>query len=121
MKSRIAAIAFGITALACSPGEKRGDTTLPLPAVDTLRPAAAVDSTDTTRGPTKATPMGTKQPTSTRTGTPSTRVTTAPTGGQKAPPRNDSILGRDSVIKMDPRDPRRQLPKVKPDSTRPPR
>lgn len=95
---------------ACAPARQAADTTS-APAVDTLKPsmvpAPAPDTLRAARSPRADSPRaGDSKPAAatTRTSTSSKRVST----------RDTAHLGRDSVIRIDPRDPRRQLPTVPP-------
>ena len=86
---------------ACATPKSNADSTAL--AVDTVKPApAAVQSSETTTT-TKTTTTTTK--TKTKAGT-----SAKTSAKQKA----DAHLGRDSVIKFDPNDPRRQLPTIPP-------
>ena len=98
-------MAFALVGIAsCRPSQKSADTSTAITtsAIDTVKPdstgipAAALDTTRT-----KATPTVTKRATATKS--------------TKQPPRtarDTTILGRDSAIITNPRDPRRQLPTV---------
>jgi hypothetical protein len=98
-----------ILVAACAPGSDRADTTAAAPAVDTILPPPGLDSVASkARDSASATKTSSPQPSR---GTVRT--------SRKNP--HDSIIGRDSVIEVDPSDPRRQLPTVKPDTGRPPR
>jgi hypothetical protein len=98
---RLVLLALGIAA--CRPGEKAVDSTgtVTTAAVDTVKPdtigmtTSAMDTTSSKSArPGAVTAGATKQP---------PRRTTS---------RDTAHLGRDSVIRTDPRDPRRQLPTV---------
>lgn len=109
-------IAFAATTFliaACAPSSKSADTTGSLPAPpDTVKPvivsaadsAAAAASDSAKRAAANASRNSAKQTTSKQSTSTQTKSGTA---------RDTAHLGRDSVIRFDPKDPRRQLPPVK--------
>lgn len=90
--------------VACATPKPGADSTAML-ATDTVKPAppsVTVQAPDTTK----------TAPTSTKTK--ATKTKTGTSAKTSAKQRADSHLGRDSVIKFDPSDPRRQLPTIPP-------
>lgn len=97
-----------LATLGCAPADTATDTTAALPAIDTLKPAAdtltpAIVMDTDSAGDTVPLSRNSQPATSTKT------ATKTDTSGH---------LGRDRAIKVNPRDPRRQLPTV--DTTKPP-
>ena len=98
--SRLSAWMLVATLVACATPKPGADSSALL-VTDTVKPAPPmVQAPDTT--------MTTPTSTTTKTKTKGTSAKTS--AKQKA----DSHLGRDSVIKFDPTDPRRQLPTIPP-------
>jgi hypothetical protein len=99
MMSRLSAWTLVVTLVACATPKPGADSTALL-ATDTVKPAPPIvqapDSVMTTTTTTTTTKTKTK------------------TKGTSAKQKADSHLGRDSVIKFDPTDPRRQLPTIPP-------
>lgn len=108
-------IAAAVVAVGCSPSPRASDTTSGLAAIDTVKPAPGMAAQDTVtslaRVDTPRTATGTKTR-ATKTATRATATTKTKTPVVQA--RDTAHLGRDSVIRIDPRDPRRQLPTVPP-------
>ena len=111
MTQRFAVLASALCALcaltACATRKPSADSTAAL-TPDTVKPApvAMQMSPDTA----KATRAKTGAKTSAKSKTTTKRASTKTSAKQKS----DSILGRDSVIRFDPKDPRRQLPTIPP-------
>jgi len=109
-RHRLAITAIIVLLEACAPSSKSADTTASLvPPPDTVKPAAvsaAIPDTSKshTTAATQSKRTGAKQTTSKQTTSTQTKSGTV---------RDTTILGRDSVMIFDPKDPRRQLPPVK--------
>lgn len=123
--------AVAATAAACASPKPASDTTETLAAVDTLKPAVVATPDSVGASTTAMTPA--PKPTTSTKATKATKATssssaTKPTTGTKTtPPRDTALvardtthLGRDSVIRINPRDPLRKIPPVKP-PVKPPR
>lgn len=106
---RLSLIAL-VAVAACASPKERADTTIP--AIDTLK--AATDSMPA-RDTTSAAPVATK--TAPVPGLPPARTETT-SAKQPTATKDTAHLGRDRAIKINPRDPRRQLPTV--DTTKKP-
>jgi hypothetical protein len=92
--------------IACAAPKPASDSTS-VAAVDTVKPAV-VGSPDSLASQAPATSAGATTKATT------TRQTTKPSGTTSKKVGRDSILGRDSVIKTNPHDPRTRLPTKKP-------
>lgn len=107
---RLAALGFGLVLLgivACAPAKENADSTSVL-TIDTVKPATSAMQDPV--GATTATDSTPSQPAKTKT-TPTKKTASTKQSGTKE-------LGRDSIIRRDPRDPRYQLPAV--DTTKKP-
>ncbi|HEY8175969.1 MAG TPA: hypothetical protein VIF32_09770 [Gemmatimonadaceae bacterium] len=101
------AVAVSLAALISCATRKPGADSTAMLATDTVKPAppsVTVQAPDTTK----------TAPTSTKTKTKATKTKTGTSAKTSAKQKADSHLGRDSVIKFDPSDPRRQLPTIPP-------
>ena len=96
-------IASTATLVACVTPKSKADSSAALTPPDTVKPApVAMQLPDTTKkGASTAAQSSSK----------TTKRTSAKTTTKQ---KSDSHLGRDSVIRFDPRDPRRQLPTIPP-------
>ncbi|HJQ19421.1 MAG TPA: hypothetical protein VJ867_03660 [Gemmatimonadaceae bacterium] len=99
----VAVAGMGLGALACSTGKPAADTTS-VASVDTMKPAVVAAPDSVAVASTGA---------STRTKSPATTATKTKSGAAVTA-RDTTHLGRDSVIKINPRDPKRQIPTKKP-------
>ena len=106
MTQRFPVLVFLCAALAaCATKKSNEDSSAALAPPDTMKPApVAMQLPDTTK---KGASTGAKT-----TGSKTTRKQASSKTSVKQ--KSDSHLGRDSVIKFDPRDPRRQLPTIPP-------
>ena len=91
------AMVLAVTLLGCQPAEERASSDT-LEAIDTVKPATAVVATDSTA---RIDTVGPRRDTGTQT----TR-TVSPPPPPRTTKRRDSIIGRDSVIPLDPKKPR---------------
>ena len=110
MTQRSSILAYALRAMcalaACATPKPEADSTATL-TVDTVKPASvALQAPETAKAPGTRT----KAKTSTKSKTTTKRTASKTSAKQKS----DSILGRDSVIRFDPKDPRRQLPTIPP-------
>jgi len=106
MTQRVPVLAFLCVALVgCATKKPAADSSAALAPPDTMKPApVAMQAADTTKagatiGAKKTSSKSTKKRAASKTASKQTK---------------DTHLGRDSVIKFDPRDPRRQLPTIPP-------
>lgn len=105
----LSAFAMALVLQACARGKPSGDTTEAL-TVDTVKPAVVTAPTPDTMRRAQRDPLSTRSSRATRAeDTIALRDTTTRTSVST---KDTAHLGRDSVIRRNPRDPRYQLPTV---------